>query len=187
MLTLWSPAAKKSARPKWTWKGRASGLEGGWPSVLGHPPSTPRNQRPLREATCPGQRVRVKSVLRVPRWRLAWNLIRDMPGPHMTPLRPCWPVFTGRCPLSLTQMPSVLIHPELGPSCPRLFYTHSLHVSWELVTVGGRPSCCALGCSSSASAFGWPLAFPSRVSHLDEEGRPLWLQVLEITSGYFAD
>lgn len=124
MLTLWSPAAKKSARPKWTWKGRASGLEGGWPSVLGRPPSTPRNQRPLREATCPGQRVRVKSVLRVPRWRLAWNLIRDMPGPHMTPLRPCWPVFTGRCPLSLTQMPSVLIHPELGPSCPHLFYTH---------------------------------------------------------------
>ena len=112
--------------------------------------------------------------------------------------RHAWPAYDPASPLLAGVHWAMSPQPDpdaLSPHPPRagslmpsfILHTHSLHVSWELVTVGGRPSCCALGCSSSASAFGWPLAFPSRVSHLDEEGRPLWLQVLEITSGYFAD
>ena len=75
--------------------------------------------------------------------------------------------------------------PRAGSLMPSfILHTRSLHVSWELVT--GRKD--ILLCPwLQQLCLGWPLDFLSRVSRLDEEGRPLWLQVLEITSGYFAD
>lgn len=46
--------------------------------------------------------------------------------------------------------------PRAGSLMPSfILHTRSLHVSWELVTGGGRTSCCALGCSSSALDGRW--------------------------------
>lgn len=154
--------------------------------MLRHPPSTPRNQRPpqgSRLSWPEGQRDECPAGSQV-------ETGLEPAQRHTQPAYdPASPLLAGvHSVMSPQPDPDALSPrpPRAGSLTPSFIsHTRPLGVSWELVTGAGKPSCCALGCSSSA--FGWLLAFLGRVSRLDEEGRPLWLQVLEITSGYFAD
>lgn len=131
----WSPAAEKSARPKWTWKGRASRLEGRQPSVLGRPPSTPRNQRPPQGSHLSwseGQRDECPAGSQVetglgPAQRHAW-LAYDLASPLLAGVHSV---------MSPQPDPDALSpHPLRAGSFMPLFilHTRSLRVSWELVT-----------------------------------------------------
>lgn len=137
--------------------------------MLGRPPSMPRNQRPPQGShlswsedqrdKCPaGSQVETGLGPAQRHARLAYDPASPLlAGVHlvMSP-QPDPDALSPHPPRAGSFMPSFILH------------TRSLRVSWELVT-RGRPSCCALSCSSSA--FGWSLAFLSWVSCPDEEGR----------------